>query len=177
MLGINNAIKLIQHINFYDMYDHRVSGCKHVSEIEDFDYEWLLNYLSNLEIPYEVLKDFFEYDLTFASIDNVAKDDEPDYLVIDNDGIYCWTEVFGITYHLKDYGVKWKEYVEPPLSEEDKLKEEIRRKEFEKLFAEQLKEMYDKVLPKLVADDMVTVKPMGDFRKFAMDVTNKEENE
>ena len=176
-LGINRAIKLINEINLNEIYDERKRDIKTISEIPNFNYEWLLDYIANLEVPYNVVRDFFNGDIVFADLNNNIYDDDWDYLCIDRNGeIYCWTEIAGNIYYLKDYGRKWIEYNEPPLSEEDKLKEEIRRKEFEKLFAEQLKKMYDEVLPKLVADENVEVKPMGDFRKFAMDVINKEED-
>lgn len=109
-LGINNAIKILHETFFSEIYDHRCGELKTIDEIEDFDYEWLLNYIADLELPYEVVRQFFNSDIGFTDLNGKPTGDDWDYLVIDSDGeIYCWTEVFGIVYYLKDYGKKWLE--------------------------------------------------------------------
>ena len=171
---INKAIKLINEINLHEIYDQRAVGIKTIPEIENFNYEELLNYIANLEIPYDVVRDFFNGDITFADLNNVPTSDDWDYLVIDTTGeIYCWTEVCGICYYLKDYNIKWKEYVEPPKTEEQKQKEAEERANLEKLFVEQFKKIAEVTLPNLIADDLSEVKPMTSFKDFIKNTNNE----
>lgn len=110
-LGKSKAIKLINCMFFDEIYDYRVKKIHNsIAEIEDFDFEWLVNYLAELEIPYDVLEDFFKEDIIFADIQGKPTEDDPDYFGIDENGeIYCWTETAGTIYYLKDYGKEWKE--------------------------------------------------------------------
>jgi hypothetical protein len=107
-LGINNAIKILHQTLFSDVFDNRYAGLKTINEIEDYDYEWLLNYIANLELPYDVVEKFFNSEINFTDLNGNPTGDDWDYLVIDNDGeIFCWTEVLGNIYYIKDYGTKW----------------------------------------------------------------------
>ena len=174
-LGKNKAIQLIQYIPFWNMYDNRVPGLKHVNELENFDYEELVNYLSKLNISYEVLKDFFSEDLDFCDINGEETGDESDYFVIDDDGIYCWTEVLGRTYHLKDYNIRWKELSKEKVEEKQKRWEEQNKHSSEyntKIFEDYLK-MATEVLPKLYTSELVKVTPMPDFRNAVKSMIKK----
>lgn len=108
-IGKNKAKILMQHIPLYNLYDDRVDGYKRPFEIENFNYDEVIYYLAELEVPYNVIKKFFDEKIKFSDMDGNKKDDEADFFGIDKKGIYCWTEVEGNKYYLNDYGKTWKE--------------------------------------------------------------------
>lgn len=150
----NEALRVFHHLPFYDTY---VTGGRLYDVESTFDFEEMINYFMSLDISVEDAIKFVEGNVDFATMDNERTRDDYDNLGIDDNGLYCWTEVLGNVYYLKDMNIKWKDY-EP--SEEEIIEKQRRDKERAKHFKEMMSELLDKTIPHIIEADLVTVKPI-----------------
>jgi len=159
----NEAYKVLLSIPRYDCYiDQKViehEGIKHLDEIDNFDYDELLEYFESLDLPCDLVLRFVTDELEgYTSLNNENYGDDYDYLELwrrENGklDLGVWTEVLGHRYFLSDYGKTWKEYI---LSEEEIKAREERSAKWSKEFQELMTETAARILPKLVGDDLKT---------------------
>ena len=150
----NEALRVFHHLPFYDTY---VKGGK-IEKVEStFDFEQFIEYLISLDVSVDDAINFVEGNIEFATMDNKKTGDDYDNLGIDDNGLYCWTEVLGNVYYLKDMNIKWKDY-EP--SEEEIIEQQRRDEERTKHFKEMLSKLTDVAVPCFVDSELVEVKPL-----------------
>ncbi len=150
-LGKNNALKLFHELCYCECYVNVYYKQFRLDDIqEEFDFTDLINYLSNLLIPYDVMLEFFNGNISYCDMNGNPQYDDHDYFVIEQDkdtheiiDIYSWTEVAGNIYRLSEYGKTWKEGKITTVEIRERTEEEKRHFE----------EMMSKIIPDLINPD------------------------
>lgn len=176
----NEALQVFHALSTYDVYC-RMQGSKEsklLEEIEDFDYERLLDYFNNLKVPFDEAMKFVRCETVFADMNDVVQNDDHDNfeLIESKDGklsLYSWTEPLGIMYDLEDYGIKWTDHEKRTMKQiredDEKMFDECLDRAFEteiigcnSLFDDYCKEVANQAIGEIAVDDDASAEKSND---------------